>query len=78
MTRVEIDGSNPIFFPDIVSGAARYFRFNVTHTRFWKLSKISTIGFKGKFGTTYVFNEEYAFVPQDRQFFAGGPNSVRA
>jgi outer membrane protein assembly factor BamA len=36
------------------------------------------LGIKGKFGHTLVLNEENSFVPQDKQFFAGGANSVRA
>jgi len=78
MTNISIDGFNPIFFLDFWSGSARYLRLQAMHTHFWKLSKLSVLGIKGKAGHTFVFNEESSFVPQDRQFFAGGANSVRA
>ena len=79
MTYFGIDGFNPIvFYSTALSGGAKYVRMQAIHTHFWKLSKTSVVGIKGKFGHTIVFNEESSFVPQDRQFFAGGANSVRA
>ena len=78
MTNISLDGFNPIFFHRWVSGGAKYYRIQATHTRFWQLSKTSVFGVKGKIGHTFVFDEKNSFVPQDRQFFAGGANSVRA
>jgi len=78
MTNFSIDGFNPILFHSLVSGGARYYRLQAMRTQFWQLSKSSVLGVKGKVGHTIVFNEESSFVPQDRQFFAGGANSVRA
>lgn len=78
MTNISVDGFNPIFFYNPILGGARYLRMQAMHTQFWKLSKLSVLGIKGKAGHTFVFNEESSFVPQERQFFAGGANSVRA
>jgi len=76
-THFGFDGFNVLFFPPSISGGAKYFRFQATHNRFWELSSASVLGIKGKFGLTYLWNEENTFVPPDRHFFSGGANSVR-
>jgi outer membrane protein assembly factor BamA len=78
LTYFAVDGFNILFSHPVISGGAKYFRFQATHNKFWQLSNVLVLGMKGKIGLTYLFNEANAFVPQDRQFFAGGANSVRA
>jgi outer membrane protein assembly factor BamA len=78
LTYLGIDGYNPIFFFDAISGAAKYVRLQASHSQFWKLSNTSVLGIKGRLGLTYLFGDDNTFVPQDKQFFCGGANSLRA
>ena len=77
-TFIGIDGFNIFLSHPAISGGAKFFRLQTQHTKFWQLSKSLVLGAKGKVGLTYLFNEANTFVPQDKQFFAGGANSVRA
>jgi outer membrane protein assembly factor BamA len=77
-TFIGIDGWNPLFFPASVSGLARYLRFQFNHIQFMKLSPTTVLALKGKFGTINLLQDSNTYVPLDRQFFCGGPNSVRA
>ena len=78
MTNISVDGLNPLLSWGIFAGGAKYIRIQAMHTHFWKISNSSVLGIKAKAGHTIVFDEEASFVPQERQFFAGGANSVRA
>ena len=77
LTHFEVDGFNIFFSHPAISGGAKYLRFQTTHSRFWRLSSVAVLGIKGRLGLTYLFDEANTFVPQDRQFFSGGANSVR-
>lgn len=77
-TFIGVDGWNPLFYPDVVSGLARYLRFQLTHYQFFQLSPTTTMGLKGRLGAIQLLKESNTFVPIDRQFFCGGANSVRA
>jgi len=77
-TLIGIDGWNPLFFMDEVSGLARFFKFQFNHNHFFKLTPTTVLALKGKFGGIELLENGNNYVPIDRQFFCGGPNSVRA
>jgi outer membrane protein assembly factor BamA len=77
-TYFSLDGINPVFFPPVISGGAKYFRLQAAHTHFTELSSQLVLGLKAKAGYIYLFDGDNTFVPQDRQLFCGGANSVRA
>ena len=78
LTYFGVDGFNPVWgVIPAISGGAKYFRFQASHSRFWRLSSVTVLGIKGKLGLTYLLNTANNFVPQERQFFSGGANSVR-
>jgi outer membrane protein assembly factor BamA len=59
-------------------GASEFLRLTGEARWYDSFSKQSTIAARIRAGYTYLFNSATAFVPLDRQFFAGGSNSVRA
>lgn len=77
-TFIGLDSWNPLFFPSELSGLARYLRFQFNHNQFFKLSPTTVLALKGKFGSIVLMEDSNSYVPIDRQFFCGGPNSVRA
>jgi len=77
-TFVGLDGWNPLFFHSSISGLARFLRFQLTHYKFVKVTPTTTLALKGKFGAIGLLEKGNSYVPIDRQFFAGGANSVRA
>jgi outer membrane protein insertion porin family len=77
-TFIGLDGWNPIFYLPQVSGLARYLRFQFQHNQYLKLSPTTVLAMKGKFGSIALLEKGNNYVPIDRQFFSGGPNSVRA
>ncbi len=76
-SHISIDGFNVFLSLPAIAGTAKYFRAQIMHTNYWSLSRFLVVAVKGKIGTTYLSNEKNAFVPFDRQFFAGGSNSIR-
>lgn len=77
-TFLGLDGWNPLFFPKELSGLARFVRLQLTHLQFIKLTPTTTLGLKGKIGAIKLLEDGNSYVPVERQFFCGGPNSVRA
>ena len=75
---VGLDGWDPLFFHSSVSGLARFLRFQITQYNFFKMSPTTTLALKGKIGAIELLDKGNSYVPIDRQFFAGGANSVRA
>lgn len=75
---IGIDGLNVFLSHNYISGNAKYFRGQLIHNNYIDVSSFGVLALKGKIGTTYLMDQEYAFVPLERQFFAGGANSVRA
>jgi outer membrane protein insertion porin family len=59
-------------------GASEFIRLTGEARWYESFSKQSTIAARIRAGYTYLFNPATAFIPLDRQFFAGGSNSVRA
>lgn len=75
-TSIATDGWN-IFMPlSDLSGIARYARFQFAHFHFFSMSKNLVIATKFKAGHIIQLDEN-SVIPFDRQFFAGGANSVR-
>jgi outer membrane protein insertion porin family len=74
---IGFDGLNIFFSHTAIAGSAKYFRGQILHNHYWKLSPSLVLAAKGKLGLTHLMNEANAFVPFERQFFAGGANSVR-
>jgi outer membrane protein insertion porin family len=77
-----LDGTNFLFsnfLYDIskISGVSKYYRFQFTNYWFWGISKRSTIAVKQRLGLIYWWDKQNTYVPLERQFFAGGANSVR-
>jgi len=78
LSNISIDGLNPIFLPfDELSGAAKYARIQFLYLWFKSLTRSSILGFKFRAGYLYWWDKQESYVPSDRQFFAGGANSVR-
>lgn len=75
---LSIDGTNPLFlaFPKI-SGIAKYAKIQLSNLWFWSVSPQAIIALKQREGFIYWFDKANSFVPYERQFFAGGANSVR-
>ena len=78
LTFIGIDGWNPLFFFDPLSGLSRYIRFQISHSQYILLSPTTVFAYKGKFGTITLLQKGNSFIPLNVQFFSGGPNSVRA
>ncbi len=76
-TIISLDGWNFLFFPDWISGVARYYRFQMAHYQFVPLRQNIVLALKGRVGVLHLLEGENSYVPIDRQFFAGGANSVR-
>lgn len=78
LTFIGLDGWNPLFFFEPFSGLSRYIRFQFSHNQYFSLTPTSVFAYKAKFGAITLLEKENSFVPLNIQFFAGGPNSVRA
>ncbi|MDA3844406.1 MAG: BamA/TamA family outer membrane protein [Candidatus Kapabacteria bacterium] len=59
-------------------GVASYIRPQISYSYFTKLNKYTVFAMKARGGYSIILSEEKnAFIPIERQFFAGGGNSVR-
>lgn len=77
-TSMGLDLINPMFLAfDKIKGIAEYLRFQMMYLGFWVIDHQSTLAVKGKVGHIYWWDKSKSYVPTDRQFFAGGANSVR-
>jgi outer membrane protein assembly factor BamA len=76
-TNISIDGWNFILGHSILEGLSKYYRFQFSHYQFVKSDDHAVWAFKGRLGATYTFNYENNYIPIEKQFFAGGANSVR-
>lgn len=76
-TSLTLDGWNFFLAHPNISGIARFARFNFVYSSFFSMGRNFVNAFKAHFGWTYQFDAENSYVPFDRQFFAGGANSVR-
>ncbi|MBM2816762.1 MAG: hypothetical protein HW421_3524 [Ignavibacteria bacterium] len=75
---LNIDGWNVFMATPKIAGNAKFLRFQTAlynYSPFWGDNNI--LASKFRFGITKIFDEENSYVPVDRQFFAGGANSVR-
>ncbi len=85
---LNIEGWNAIFYPfqllldaanlnNKIMGAAKYFRFQLTNYWFWRLNRQAVLALKQREGYIHWFDKSNSYIPFERQFFAGGANSVR-
>ncbi len=75
---LSFDMNNPLFsFMETLSGIAKYTRFQVTSYYFTPLDQFATLSFKQRIGAILWYDRSNSYVPFERQFFAGGANSVR-
>jgi outer membrane protein assembly factor BamA len=76
-TYISADGWNVFLAHPTISGLSRFFRFQFARSDFFSWNKLAVHAFKVKLGGIYLMNPENSYVPIERQFFAGGSNSVR-
>lgn len=76
-TFIGFDGWNIFLAHPKISGISRYFRFQFAHHQFFPINPTLTIALKGRFGGIYLIDDANSYVPIERQFYAGGANSVR-
>lgn len=76
-TFIGVDGWNIFLSHPSISGIARYFRFQFLHNHYFTVANNFVAAFKGRLGAIKLMEEANVYVPIDRQFFAGGSNSVR-
>lgn len=76
-TNLSVDGWNFILGHSVFEGLSKYYRFQLAHYQFFKTSETAVLALKGRFGATYTFNFDNNYIPLEKQFFAGGANSVR-
>ncbi len=76
-TYISVDGWNVFLAHPTVSGLSRFFRFQFARSDFFSTNNLAVHAFKVKFGGIYLLDKENSYVPIERQFFAGGANSVR-
>ncbi|GAB1369954.1 hypothetical protein MASR1M45_00120 [Candidatus Kapaibacterium sp.] len=72
-----LDGWNIFFSHPWISGIAKYLRVQSTYNFFLPISNTSVSAFKIRAGLINLADDYNSFVPFERQFFAGGANSVR-
>lgn len=73
-----LEGLNPLFLPfGSISGIAKFAKIQAIYLKFWKLHSSAILAFKIKAGTLYWWDKTNSYVPTDKQFFAGGANSIR-
>ncbi|MGQ9818608.1 MAG: BamA/TamA family outer membrane protein [Candidatus Kapaibacteriales bacterium] len=58
-------------------GISKYYRISLSTFWFKDLTKSSVLAWKVRFGHIFWFNRTESFIPLERQFFAGGANSIR-
>jgi outer membrane protein assembly factor BamA len=75
-TSIATDGWNIFMSLSDLSGIARYARFQFAHFHFFSLAKNLVLATKFKAGHIMQLDDN-SVIPFDRQFFAGGANSVR-
>ncbi len=75
---VSIEGLDPLFFPfDKLQGDSKFWRFQFMYLNFHSFNPSSILALKLKAGYIYWWDKYLSYIPSDRQFFAGGANSVR-
>lgn len=72
-----VDGWNVFLAHPWISGIAKYLRVQSNYQFFTPLNKNTVTAFKFRGGVINLVDDFNAYVPFERQFFAGGANSVR-
>ncbi|MBX3043071.1 MAG: BamA/TamA family outer membrane protein [Candidatus Kapabacteria bacterium] len=72
-----MDGWNVFLAHPWISGIAKYLRLQTTYNMFFKTGANAVSAFKFRAGVINLVDDYNAYVPFERQFFAGGANSVR-
>jgi outer membrane protein assembly factor BamA len=74
---ISIDFWNFLMPNPVIAGIAKYLRGQFAYYYFYPYNKLTTIASKIRLGGTVLFDRDNSYVPLERQFFAGGANSVR-
>ncbi|MFP4367987.1 MAG: outer membrane protein assembly factor [Candidatus Kapaibacterium sp.] len=72
-----VDGWNIFLAHPLISGVSKYIRLQGAHHQYIPVSGNTIGAFKIRMGGIVLFDDESSYVPFERQFFAGGANSVR-
>lgn len=70
LTNLSLDGFLGI-------GISKFYRVSFSTFWFKDLTKFTVLAWKARFGHIFWFDRAESFIPYERQFFAGGANSIR-
>lgn len=76
-TFIGLDGWNMFLAHQSIAGLAKYFRFQFTRSDYFSSNNLAVHATKIRFGGIKLVDQNQDYVPTNRQFFAGGSNSVR-
>lgn len=65
------------FAVNSITGLSNFAKIQFLHTSFHKLNNQAVLALKFRAGHIFWFDKEKSIVPYERQFFAGGANSIR-
>ncbi len=85
---ISLEGQNWLLYPfewlvqssgdnNKVLGISKFFKFQMSNYWFFPLNSQAVLALKQRIGSIYWFDKSNSYVPFDKQFFAGGANSVR-
>ncbi len=72
-----VDGWNVFLAHPLISGIAKYLRVQSNYQLFLSINSNTVSAFKFRAGAINLVDDYNSYVPFERQFFAGGANSVR-
>ena len=77
-TTISAEFPDPIFsFTPLLKGIANYIRLQFSFISFWSLDNNSVFALKARAGHIIWSDKQNSYIPYEKQFFAGGANSVR-
>lgn len=76
-TFISLEGWNFFLAHPTIAGISKYYRFQFLHTHFWPMKKNLVLATKGRIGFIRFLDSDNNYISIERQFFAGGANSIR-